>query len=179
MEKKNGEGYAIRTRSTNLIINWGLYLGLAIGFILAAGIARLTTYYHLSVIPLPPQSLIAPKLTFLSIIVALGMFQYRYFYDETTHLDERVQRGDYGPGWAEYIRQAEQTRQFLQTEEQQQAQSQQVLTTAREITAQQPSPATASAIIQLEQSINERAQALAQHRVNLERMDDAIAQARA
>lgn len=97
-------------------INWGLYCVVVLAFVLVKGIAFIIEHYQIPVIDLQPELLLAPKVTFLSVILALGMFQYNYFYSESKDEAGRLERGDFGPLWSDYVRQAEQLRQFINTQ---------------------------------------------------------------
>jgi hypothetical protein len=110
-----------------LIVNWGLWIVLAAAFLLAAAIAFISMHFDGPIFSYRPESLISTKLTFLSIILALGMFQYKYFYDGTKEVDERLDKADFGPGWLEYVRQAQETQRMVEVEDSQLLQAQQIL----------------------------------------------------
>jgi hypothetical protein len=51
-----------------------------------------------------------PKVTLLSVIIAIGVVQYNYFYSESRELQNRIERRDFGPLWADYVKQTEELR---------------------------------------------------------------------
>jgi hypothetical protein len=114
--------------------------------------------------------LIATKLTFLSIILALGMFQYKYFYDETKEVDERIEKGDFGPGWLEYVRQAQETQRIVEAEATQLLQAQKILNGVTKTGNENQQLDVGS----LRASLQERTQKLEQVRRTLSEMNSKI-----
>lgn len=168
----------MKLRVKNLIINWGLLLTPVVGLFLAVLIAWLIERLDLVLTALTAEVPLGAKLTFLSIIIALGMFQYRYFYDETSHLEQRAQRGDYGPGWADYVERTKQMKELLQAQEERLAHSQAILATAQEVVTRSLSVEGVNALRAYEESVNATVRTLSQIRDAIPRMDKAIQRAR-
>jgi hypothetical protein len=95
-------------------IRWGVYC--VVGFFLSAAIIA-TAVLRCFQISLPELgggvSLIGPKLTFLSVVIALGIVQYNYFYQETREIRRNIEERDFGPAWRNHVRQIDQLRALL------------------------------------------------------------------
>jgi hypothetical protein len=148
----------------------GLCIVLAAAFLLAGAIAFISMHFDVPIFSIRPESLIATKLTFLSIILALGMFQYKYFYDETKEVDERPEKGDFGPGWLEYVRQAQEPQRIVEAEATQLLQAQKILNGVTKTGNENQQLDVGS----LRASLQERTQKLEQVRRTLSEMNSKI-----
>ncbi len=135
------------------IINWGVIVIPVLALALAGVMAWLGEAYSLPIFRTSLEAMLAIKITFLSIIMALGMFQYRYFYDEATHLEQRAKVADFGPGWAQYAQQASEGKRLLEAEEARHTQMESTLNAAREAIQREPSRQGLDALQQYQETM--------------------------
>jgi hypothetical protein len=91
-------------------VKYGVYGIVLVNLVLTVLVGLAIHRYFPPVNDLANLSLMAPKVTLLSVIIALSIVQYSYFYNECREIEERIEKGDYGPLWADYIRTAEESR---------------------------------------------------------------------
>lgn len=145
------------------IAKLAIYLFPLGGIILSPLIAKLIIRIHWSMTLAQAPTLLGPKLTFLSVLTALGLFQYRYFYDEMLDLSKKAQTGDFGPGWMDFIRELRDVRSALAEHQRQLAETQQALENHRQTGS--PHATVVSTLQQYEEAartLAEREQALRQ-----------------
>jgi hypothetical protein len=94
-------------------VRHGVYGIVLVNLILTVLVGLAIHRYLPPVNDLTNLSLMAPKVTLLSVIIALAIVQYSYFYNECREIERRIEKGDYGPLWADYIRTAEESRASL------------------------------------------------------------------
>jgi len=94
-------------------LKWGFYSVLLFCLLLAAAAMFFMWYLQVPPIRVEPDALLGPKLTFLSVIIALLMFQYDHFYRESGALKDRIAKRDFGPGWPAHINWVDQARWYL------------------------------------------------------------------
>ncbi len=99
------------------IIRYGVYAIILFNVGLTVGVALAIRTYFPPVGDLANLSLIGPKLTLLSVVIALAIVQYNYFYSESREIEGRIERRDFGPSWANYMRQADEFRETLNNQE--------------------------------------------------------------
>lgn len=71
-------------------------LGVLVSAVIAYGL-----YEEGSLSAAVPGAYLGAKLSFLSVTLALGMFQYKLFYDQLMEWSERVVEEDFGRGWSD------------------------------------------------------------------------------
>lgn len=54
------------------------------------------------------------KFTFVSVLLAVGMFQYNYFYSQAEKLGNAVDDENYGPAWSKYIEDTNDLRRLIE-----------------------------------------------------------------
>jgi hypothetical protein len=98
----------------NLFIRYGAYGIVLSSFVLTAITALIIECYFFPVNDLKNFSLMGPKVTLLSVIIALGIVQYNYFYQECRQLEDRIEKRDFGPSWSTYVQETEKFRKTLE-----------------------------------------------------------------
>jgi hypothetical protein len=108
--KKNPTVNPLRELMKDALIRHGVYGIVLVNLVLTVLVGLVIHRYFPPVNDLTSLSLMAPKVTLLSVVIALAIVQYSYFYNECREIEERIEKGDYGPLWADYIRTAEESR---------------------------------------------------------------------
>ena len=108
------------------------------------------------------------------MMLALGMYQYGFFYSESIRSEERLERRDYGPGWTEYIQAIQRGESLIRTEEQQQEELQQSI---NRLSDASQTTAIGYNLLELTTSINRKAEAIERWRSDINEMNQKVQRA--
>lgn len=89
------------------IVRHGVYTIIVISAVLTYCLGLVIQRWFPPLGDLTVLSSIEPKVTLLSVIIALGIIQYNYFYNECREVEGRLEKKDFGPLWTDYIKRAE------------------------------------------------------------------------